>query len=528
MDIYLVTDALRARSSQSSIDRSLRSFINDVHAGQQDPIVIQNVLSKLVSPTTKEEAWAEIQGKLAELGITPELSTRDRDYIVSILHKAVDEEDILRHIQPTPATQTDEPVQATTSNDSPNGTQAQSGSTPDYYRDDFGLSDKMPVPRTESRANFRINSLANAQPIPDDENLPIPVEYHREGMGDSDKQVVTTARDDDLPIPVSATFSPVEDADKEVIPFESLSTYTGVESASSHRSADAHSASEGSSSLPSPVLTSPTSRCPSNKSIKSSKRPSIMSRMKFKLSNSKDEFIALIQAGNYASVQAALDKGADADTMNLQGQTALMVSCSFGHESIVQLLLEYGAHVNKMSNKGDTALTVAASRGFEGIVRLLLGRGAGIDGSKNIGKTALSTAAENGHENMVRILFNSGADINALCHTGDTALCQAADNGYQDITRFLLDNGALVDLTAYPRKTPLYKAVYRGHTVIVQLLLERGADPNRADSIRGQSPLMIAALYRRTEIIYLLQQLGHQVPTYDFQPLTHSYDGVIF
>lgn len=523
-----------SRSSQNNVDRSIRSFIDDVHAARQDPLPVKNVLSSSVPSITQEEAWADIQKKLEELGVPPELSTKDRDYIIPALQKAVEEENILQDAQSpsqaAPVISSDassqpgagnEQAQPVQSQDSP--AQSQNASIPDYCREDFGLSDKMPIPRIKSRANVMRKPLDGA------ENLPIPLANDPRGTSDSEKQVVTASRED-FPIPVSATFSPVEDADKEVIPYESFSTLAGGETSSGARSADARSTSysDGSSSLPSPVLTTPTSRCPSNRSSKSTKRPSIMSRMKFKFSTSKEEFISLIQAGNYVSVKTALEKGADADTMNISGQTALMVSCSFGHESLVQLLLEYGAHFNKMSNKGDTALTVAASRGFEGIVRLLLGRGAVIDGSKNIGKTALSTAAGNGHENMVRILFNSGADINALCHTGDTALSQAADNGHEDITRFLLDNGAYVDLTAYPRKTPLYKAVAQGHTSIARLLLERGADPSCADSIRGQSPLMIAALYRRTEIIYLLQQLGYQVPQYVFEPLSHSFDVVIF
>ncbi|KAJ5245864.1 hypothetical protein N7468_000847 [Penicillium chermesinum] len=533
--------------SQTNFDRSLRSFINDIRAERLDALTIhtvQNVLSKSVAETTKEEAWAEIQAKLEELGIPIDQSTRDRNYVVSALRKAVEDENLLRNIQfptskPGAPIVLESPARRVPSHDalqtaqgqSPSETQGPAASTPDYYREDFGLSDKITIPQKNSRANFRLKLSASAVPTLDAENLPIPVDFDSRGTGDSEKQVVTTSRThEDFPIPVSATFSPVDDADKEVLPYESFAILSGVETTGDHSNGTrSASQSEGSRpSLPSPALTSTISHRPSSRSAKSSKRPSIMSRMKFKLSTSKDEFISVIQAGNFVPVQVALDKGADPDTMNLQGQTALMVACSFGHESIVHLLLEYGAHPNKMSNKGDTALTVAASRGYEGIVRLLLGRGAQIDGSKNIGKTALSSAAENGHENMVRILFNSGADINALCHTGDTALAQAASNGHHDIARFLLDNGAYVDLTAYPRQTPLYKAVYNGHTAMVQLLLERGADPNCADSVRGQTPLRIAALYRRTEIIYLLQQLGYQVPMYDFQPLSHSFDDVIF
>ncbi|KAJ5636849.1 uncharacterized protein N7484_010162 [Penicillium longicatenatum] len=458
-------NANMAISSQNNVNKAMRSFIDDIHAGKRDALLVLNALDLGPSRSPTDEAWQNLQHELVDVGIAPELSHQDHDFIISVLDKAVKDENLLQsrqaaHIRDTPRSPRDQ---------APRNPFPRNAAPTNHYHEVHIMSDtdKIALPRGLSD---------------------LPISVTSEMQADADKQVLQ----EEFPEPVlSATYSPGHDTNDEnfcenfPMPLEaepgSSTTLSGTYS-------DA-SSSRGSSSYPNIVRT---------------KKPNIMRKMKFKFTTSKDEFIAIVKQGGLYAVQSALNKGADVNTRDSHGQTALMVAILFSQEHIVDLLLEYDANTALMSAKGDSALSIAASRGAERIVRTLLVRGAAVDGRKNLGNKALSQAAEWGHENVVRLLFNAGADINGLSHTGDTALSQAAMNGHLDIVRFLLDNGALPDHTAYPRKTALYKAVEQDRPEVVRVLLQHGADPNLPESIRAWTPLTLAAMHGRTEMLAML------------------------
>lgn len=75
--------------------------------------------------------------------------------------------------------------------------------------------------------------------------------------------------------------------------------------------------------------------------------------------------------------------------------------------SLVQLLLERGAEVNSRDQDGQTPLSWAAEKGRESVVQVLLENRAGINSKdNNYGRTPLSWAAEKGHEAVVRLLLS--------------------------------------------------------------------------------------------------------------------------
>ena len=66
-----------------------------------------------------------------------------------------------------------------------------------------------------------------------------------------------------------------------------------------------------------------------------------------------------------------LDRGANPDIQDNDGDTALIIASSRGYRKIVKLLLENGSNVDIINNKGYTALSLASSREYEDIVELL-------------------------------------------------------------------------------------------------------------------------------------------------------------
>jgi len=72
-----------------------------------------------------------------------------------------------------------------------------------------------------------------------------------------------------------------------------------------------------------------------------------------------DDIIAAAANGNTETVQSLLNRGADINAKDSNGQTALMRAAYEGHLDIVQLLLEYDADINITDEDGWTALQYA-------------------------------------------------------------------------------------------------------------------------------------------------------------------------
>jgi uncharacterized protein len=75
-------------------------------------------------------------------------------------------------------------------------------------------------------------------------------------------------------------------------------------------------------------------------------------------------------------LQLLLNKGADVNTKNNKGETALMKASMFYYPEIVKILLNKGAAINAKDNKGETALSYAIKRKIPEIVDLLKEAGA--------------------------------------------------------------------------------------------------------------------------------------------------------
>lgn len=460
------------------MNRILRGFIDDVKSGKRETKNVSSALDDTSSSSDQETAWEKLQHELQDAGIAPQLSSQDRDIIMSTLRKAADQEELLKNI--TSTAQTSDPVDLI----QPPSDHAV---VPQAASQEKGISDKEVMPKKE-------------------ENFPIPVAFEIQDTDDSSKHAWATITSpiDDFPIPVLSEPSLLaEDTDKQVVPQawqpDTLPIPVETESRRHSRAGSGTSISSSSASRSQQAIPT-TAR---------GKRPSLMSRMKFKWKNSKDEFVALVQMGGVYSVKYALDKGADVNTINSQGHTVLMVAVSYGLEDVVSLLLEYGAKVDKIGLHGETALGSAALRGFDDIAQLLLIHGTHPDCGKNTGKTALSQAAISGSLNIIKLLLDCGADPNAVSSNGATALVCAADNGRIKTAQLLLDRGALVDKCGYPRRTPLFKAVQRGNIEIVELLLSSGADPHHQD-VHKQSPISLAISLDRAEIVSIFYQHGFE------------------
>ncbi len=154
-----------------------------------------------------------------------------------------------------------------------------------------------------------------------------------------------------------------------------------------------------------------------------------------------------------------------------------------GDIETVQDLLRNGADVNTAQGDGMTALHWAAERGDARLAEVLVYSGANVNAGTRIGRyTPLHLASRGGHGDVVQALLRAKADPNAATtNSGVTPLHLAAVAGKADVVAALLKSGADVSAKeASWGQTPLIFAASRGQAEAIGVLLEAGADPNVA------------------------------------------------
>jgi hypothetical protein len=149
--------------------------------------------------------------------------------------------------------------------------------------------------------------------------------------------------------------------------------------------------------------------------------------------------IEAAQSGRVAEVRRALSQGADVDTRDDNGVTALAHAVYRGQLEAAGVLLQAGARSDLPDRRGRTAWSWAAYRGDEAMIALFLE--AGIDPDRTItgGVTALMLAALQGHGGVVRQLLEAGTNPGAADDEGSTAADWAADRGHAEIARLIAE-----------------------------------------------------------------------------------------
>ena len=173
------------------------------------------------------------------------------------------------------------------------------------------------------------------------------------------------------------------------------------------------------------------------------------------------------EKGHTETVKALLDKGADVNAKDKDGETVLMKASASGYTEIVKALLDKGADVNEKAVHGQTALMYASGLGRTEIVKVLLYKGADMNAKSEHGDTALRLASERGYTKIVNVLQYEGATVKALPDKG-------ADVNANDVDKLILVSLSYMDLC-----NPLFPVV-----------------PNYSDMIDSDSPFYEIALLR--------------------------------
>jgi ankyrin repeat protein len=149
-----------------------------------------------------------------------------------------------------------------------------------------------------------------------------------------------------------------------------------------------------------------------------------------------------------------------------------------GDASSVRTLLKGGADVNTAQGDGMTALHWAALKGNVELAKMLVYAGANVRATTRLGGyTPLLMASRNGDAAMLTALLDAGADANLSTVNGTTPLMFAAASGNVDAVQTLLDHGADVNAKEKARgETALTFAAAYGRAPVVRALTAHGAD----------------------------------------------------
>lgn len=148
-----------------------------------------------------------------------------------------------------------------------------------------------------------------------------------------------------------------------------------------------------------------------------------------------------VELGDTRRVRDWLDEGLDPDYQASRIGTGLMIAAWNGNIEMMKLFVERGANPQRVNRNGEQALPLAAWGGHLDAVEWLLDHGATLNGS-GPGWSALHYAVFNGQDKLARFLIERGAQINARSPNGSTPLMMAAREGRDELARLLIDAGA--------------------------------------------------------------------------------------
>ena len=243
--------------------------------------------------------------------------------------------------------------------------------------------------------------------------------------------------------------------------------------------------------------------------------------------------------GHSQIVRLLFDYGANVNATTTGGETALLKAVEHGHSQIVRLLLDHGANVNVTTMWHKTALStaaeqdetvdivqmlldnnaeinepgtryppliVAARQESMAVLQLLIDRGANVESGDLFCRTALRVAALSGRERAVRLLIENGAAIEAPNSLGNTVLFTAAgSDGLSKVVKLLLEKGANTEAIGDLGFTPLHKAAISDCGDNARLLIEYGAKTDSRDK-HGRTPLQLAEQTKKKAVMQVLRR----------------------
>jgi len=208
-------------------------------------------------------------------------------------------------------------------------------------------------------------------------------------------------------------------------------------------------------------------------------------------------FLAACAATDKDEVDRLIKRGADIDTVNVDGLTALHQACIDDNLEMVEFLVQRAADINRGDNEGWTPLHATASCGFLSIAKFLLDHGASVSAVNNDGELAIDISESDEMEELLqKEIDKQGVDCEVSRHTEERLMLEDA--------RSWLNSKRFGDIAhAKTGATALHVAAAKGYIKVMGLLVQAGASINSQD-LDGWTPLHAAAHWAQREACEIL------------------------
>ncbi|KAL8795154.1 MAG: hypothetical protein Q9195_002309 [Heterodermia aff. obscurata] len=234
--------------------------------------------------------------------------------------------------------------------------------------------------------------------------------------------------------------------------------------------------------------------------------------------------LAATATSHLSVVKILVERGADVNVQDKDGDTALRNAIFRGSPEIVELLLEYNANPNIGGSYGG-ALHLAAKKGHLNIATQLIDKEAILELGDLFESTPLHLAARYGHLKVVEYLCARGANMNTQSSDGSTPLYQAAWQGHTDTAAYLIGEGVDVNIRNKDGEVALHTAIEGGHSGVASALIRAGATLHAIN--QGFTPLHLAARNGISALVVPLIEAGADRDAQDHDGITPLHEAVI-
>ncbi|XP_013133171.1 PREDICTED: protein phosphatase 1 regulatory subunit 12A isoform X2 [Papilio polytes] len=236
-----------------------------------------------------------------------------------------------------------------------------------------------------------------------------------------------------------------------------------------------------------------------SETFKQSPNPRHAARIQF---STGTVFLAACKAGDKDEIQRLLNMGADINTPNVDGLTALHQACIDDNMDMVEFLVSHGADVNRRDNEGWTPLHATASCGIDSIARYLIENGSDVAAVNYDGELPIDLADI---PESMRVLLRQAIESQGI----DCEKCRKAESAAMlTDAKHWAENGYVEVRDPKTGGTPLHVAAAKGYLEVAKTLIENcKVDVNCID-YEGWTPLHAAALWGQKEVATLLINKG--------------------
>ena len=187
-----------------------------------------------------------------------------------------------------------------------------------------------------------------------------------------------------------------------------------------------------------------------------------------------------VAKGDIGMARRWIEAGADVDTKDAKGRTALMHAARVGQRELAELLLDNKADVNATDNVGQTPLMYAAGWRHLASLKALLKAGVNLHARDKKGRTALTWCANDGPDTSeAKTLQIAGATVGGM---------EAVMLGDTEQALRLIGAGDKCTVPGPRGENALMYASRLGSLTLVRSLIQIGQNPNRVSG-KGASPL---------------------------------------